>query len=81
MNWIVTRHPQMGAAEQLPVNVHGISAEIGAASGDQMMALRSGARGSVIYPGRTRAGCLREEYLLREPAKGERDRVPPLFQA
>jgi hypothetical protein len=46
------------------------------ASGDQTTAIRWGAGGSVIYPGRTRAGCLREEYLRRVRAKRGRGRAP-----
>jgi hypothetical protein len=66
---------KIGPAENLHGSFAVDSAEIDATlrRPDQGDPLGS-AGGSVIYPGRTRAGYLREECLLREPAK--RGRVP-----
>jgi len=56
-------------------------AESARASGDQMTAMRWGVGGSVIYPGRTRAGWLRGECLRRAPARRGRDQSPPPCRA
>ena len=56
------------------------SAEVGAASVDQITAIRSDAGGSVIYPSRTRAGYLREECLRHARARRGRGRALPLFR-
>jgi len=69
------------AVKNLHCGVAGDGREIGAGLGRPDHGDSPGARGSVIYPSRTRARYLHGEYLLRERAKRGHGRALLPFRA